>query len=388
MADLPGGAHTAEAHHDIPLGLQGASKFGFWFGIWTFLGVLQAMRLYAAYYSDGQQLISFAQSLTWGLADWYLWGLLSPAVFAVTRHTVFGAGRWPRDLATHLLAAPAFAAVQLFLYSLVYRPLGTFFWHEVGLSQDWTAWSLYVDLVHGKLHAGVITYFLLAILYFTFLYHARLRRAEEHRALLSAQLATAQMNALKMQLHPHFLFNTLNAITSLIHTDPEAADRMTTRLGDMLRTTLDLEGVQEVTLRRELDMLSDYLEIQAMRFSDRLTVEIEVDDQTRSGLVPALLLQPLVENAVEHGVAPRSEQSRVSIRARREGDWLKLTVTNDVPATPDATRSDRKGGLGLANTRARLLERYGNRQSLEIAQGREFVVTLRWPFQTSDGGAT
>ena len=131
-------------------------------------------------------------------------------------------------------------------------------------------WTLYVDLVHGKLHAGVITYFLLAILYYTFLYHARLRRAEEHRAGLAAQLATAQMNALKMQLHPHFLFNTLNAITSLIHTDPEAADRMTTRLGDMLRTTLDLEGVQEVTLAQELDMLSDYLEICAMRFSDRL----------------------------------------------------------------------------------------------------------------------
>lgn len=367
---------------DVPFGLRGFSRFAFWWAVWTFLGLLQAGRLYMAYYSDGVQLISLAQSVTWGLADWYIWGLLSPLVFALTRFTEFGRGRWPRDLAIHLVAAPVFALGQLFLYSLVYRPLGTLFWHQVGASEPWTVWTLYVDLVRGKVHAGVITYFLMAFLYFTLYYQARLRRSDEHRSQLASQLATSQLNALKMQLHPHFLFNTLNAITALIHSDPGTADRMTTRLGDLLRTTLELEQVQEVALERELQFLSIYLEIQSLRFSDRLRFEIDVSPDVREARVPVLLLQPLVENAVEHGVAPRAAATSISLQARRLGDELELKVSNQSASPAELARPHRSGGRGLANTRARLSELYGSRGHIEIVDDGIFCVTVKLPLRS------
>ena len=129
----------------------------------------------------------------------------------------------------HLLAAPLIGAIQLFFYTVVYRPLGTLFWHKVGMSFDWTLLLLYEDLLRGKLHAAVLTYFLIAFIYFTLRYNAQFRAAEARQAQLQAQLATARLDALKMQLHPHFLFNTLNAITSLIHTNPAAADEMNSK---------------------------------------------------------------------------------------------------------------------------------------------------------------
>jgi len=383
--DLTNQQSNHAAGPDVPFGLRGRARLGFWLAVWTFLGTLQAMRLYIAYHSGGQQYISLAQAFTWALADWYIWGLLSPAIFALTRRTAFARGRRALDLATHLVAAPLFAAAQLFLYSLVYLPLGTLFWHDVGTSNEWTMWTLYLDLLHGKIHAGVITYFLLAFLYFTLYFNERYRQAEAHRARLSAQLATAQLNALKMQLHPHFLFNTLNAITALIHSAPETADRMTTRLGELLRLTLEMESVQQVPLSRELDFLGKYLEIQTLRFSDRLSFHANVDAQVRDALVPVLILQPLLENAVEHGVAPRAGDTRIELSARREGDRLVLSVVNPAPTEADSTRKRTSGGRGLANTRARLQELYGSDASLDLEAGREFRVTVRIPFRTESG---
>jgi sensor histidine kinase YesM len=377
---------TTVGSEDLPFGLRGLKRFGFWLAVWTFLGMLQAARLYVAYnYSSGERFISGAQAITWALADWYIWGLFSLGIFALTRRTRFGKGRWSLDLAVHLLAAPVFAASQLFVYLLAYRPLGTLFWHRVGQSHEWTLWSMYLDLASNKLHVGILIYFLLAFIYFTLYYQSRFARAEQHRAQLAAQLATAQLSALKMQLHPHFLFNTLNAITAFIHSAPETADRMTTRLGELLRTTLELEHVQEVPLRRELDFLAGYLEIQRLRFSDRLTVDIAVDPDVREARVPVLLLQPLVENAIEHGAALRAGKSTISLQALREAEDLVLRVSNHAPRSEEAARTRPSGGRGLANTRARLSELYGPQGRLEIVEDDQFRVTVRLPFRTVDG---
>jgi len=173
---------------------------------------------------------------------------------------------------------------------------------------------------------------------------------------------------LKTQLQPHFLFNTLNAISALVHVDVEAADRMLVRLGDLLRIALEDFGVQEAPLARELEAARAYLEIEQARLGPRLHVQWDIAPDTGDALVPTFLLQPLIENAVHHGIAPRTEAGRIDIRIRREDTELHLEVHDDGPGL--AAGGTAAGGVGLANTRARLLHLYGTAQRLEVSNGR------------------
>jgi sensor histidine kinase YesM len=214
---------------------------------------------------------------------------------------------------------------------------------------------------------------------------------------LRTQLAQAQLRALKMQLHPHFLFNTLNSISALLHRDAEAADQRVARLGDFLRLTLENSGDQEVTLEQELAFLRCYLEIEIVRH-DRLSVETDIEPQTLSALVPNLILQPLVENAIRHGISRQSAPGRLSIRAARRHGRLWLQVEDNGPGLSlvgeagahapggdddDLLARTLEGGVGLANTRARLEHLYGadGRLTLARATPRGMLVTLEIPFQ-------
>jgi two-component system, LytTR family, sensor kinase len=186
-----------------------------------------------------------------------------------------------------------------------------------------------------------------------------------------------------MQLHPHFLFNTLHSISALVHKDPEAADRMIARLGDFLRLTLENSGAQEVSLQKELEFLKCYLEIERVRFRDRLTTRLDIDPQSLDTPVPNLILQPIVENALRHGVAPRSSPGRIEISAKRDNGSLRIQVRDNGPGLPaiSATNGRFREGLGLANTRARLAQLYGGSHRLELANAPEggLVVTLEIP---------
>lgn len=208
--------------------------------------------------------------------------------------------------------------------------------------------------------------------------HERERRALE----LESSLASARLQALRMQLHPHFLFNTLNAIATLVHKDPQAADEMITNLGELLRATLDTSD-QEIPLRRELDFLARYLEIQQVRFGDRLRVEKKIDAAALDGLVPTLILQPLVENAVRHGIEPQTGAGLVQIRAQHSGEVLRLTV-HDSGAGPKQ-HAQAQEGIGLANTNGRLQALYGERARLMFTSESEggFSVELEIPFHES-----
>src|SRR5262249_40591374 len=183
---------------------------------------------------------------------------------------------------------------------------------------------------------------------------------------LEARLAQAQLQALKMQLHPHFLFNTLHAISALMRKDVEEADRMITRLSDLLRLTLENVGAQEATLRQELEILGRYLEIEQRRFGDRLQVKMEIEPETLDARAPNLILQPLVENAIRHGIAPRSAPGLIEIRASRAGDKLELQVRDNGVGLPTDHREPIKEGVGLANTRARLEQLYGAAYRFEV----------------------
>ena len=214
-------------------------------------------------------------------------------------------------------------------------------------------------------------------------------RVAQDRALkasrLETRLAEAQLQALQRQLHPHFLFNTLNAISALMHRDVEAADQMLARLSDLLRMALDQRGAQEVALKDELEFLQKYLEIEQTRFGDRLVVRYDVEAETLDAQVPNLILQPLVENSVRHAVAVRIESGLIEIRARRVGTNLELSVHDNGPGLSKipGMHAGHKKGVGLANTRSRLEHLYGASQqlSLEEPPGGGLIVTVMLPFR-------
>jgi LytS/YehU family sensor histidine kinase len=197
---------------------------------------------------------------------------------------------------------------------------------------------------------------------------------------LESKLATAQLEVLRMQLQPHFLFNTLHAISALMYRNVEGADRMVARLSDFLRLSLDTAGMQEVPLKREMEFLDKYLDIEQVRFGDRLQVSRAIDPETLDRLVPNLVLQPLVENAVRHGIAPRASGGRIDISASMRQGRLIVEVLDDGLSAADPIRE----GLGLSNTRARLEQLYGSDARLELGSAAEggFRVRLTIPVRT------
>ena len=203
---------------------------------------------------------------------------------------------------------------------------------------------------------------------------------------LETQLAEAQLQALQRQLHPHFLFNTLNAISALMHRDVEAADQMLSKLSDLLRIALDQRGAQEVALKDELEFLQKYLEIEQARFGDRLSVDFTIEPQTLDAQVPNLILQPLVENSVRHAVAVRIEPGHIAVRARRNDDRLELSVRDNGPGLPKGRTAAPASGVGLANTRSRLERLYGASQHLTFAEppGGGLLVTVSMPFKADE----
>ncbi|MEA2336973.1 MAG: two-component system, LytTR family, sensor kinase [Thermoanaerobaculia bacterium] len=209
------------------------------------------------------------------------------------------------------------------------------------------------------------------------------RDRELRGAQLAAELSRAQLQALKMQLKPHFLFNTLNSISSLMYSDVEMADTMLARLSDFLRLTLDRELDQEVTLSEELEFIRRYLEIEKIRFEDRLTVSVDVGADIGEARVPTLALQPLIENAIHHGIASRPEGGSIAIAARRDAGSLHISVTDDGVGCGSEERHPQER-IGLANTRARLERLYGTAQRFTFADSPAggFVVEMVIPFHT------
>ena len=214
-------------------------------------------------------------------------------------------------------------------------------------------------------------------------------RESQARALKEAHLETSLMEArlktLEAELHPHFLFNTLHAISTLVHTDPESADRMISRLSDLLRLTFDRSGAAGVPLKEELEFLQKYLEIEQIRFQDRLSVKFDIDPETLDTDVPRMILQPLVENAIKHGIGPRSGQGLVQISARKQDDKIWIEVRDNGVGLSRNARVRFTNGVGLSNTRARLECLYGAEQRLDFAEGESGLsVQMLIPVAPSD----
>ncbi|HEX4164512.1 MAG TPA: histidine kinase [Bryobacteraceae bacterium] len=316
--------------------------------------------------------------------DWLLYALLTPFVFRASRRLPLERPHLLRNISLHVLGALAMCVAWAALGTLLRLEI---FSHQ----QNATALKVWVDFVSWvfiTLPFGVGVYFALVGIQHSFLYFAKARERETQAARLAAQLSEARLGALRMQLNPHFLFNSLNAITVLVRDqDTAAASRTLELLSDLLRQVLRTDESHETTLSRELEFLQRYLAIEQVRFSDRLRPRIEINPAVARAAVPRFLLQPLVENALRHGIARRAEAGCVEVTADREDDQLVLTVCDDGPglsATPDT-----ESGVGLSNTRARLSALYDAHATLQVgnAKGGGVIATVRLPYhEAEDGG--
>jgi LytS/YehU family sensor histidine kinase len=228
-------------------------------------------------------------------------------------------------------------------------------------------WVLFTRLFYYNVVSDAVSIYLPVVLVAQAVWYQKKFREREVRTFeLEAQLAKAHLQALKSQLQPHFLFNTLHSISALMLTDVQAADRMMTRLSDLLRMSLASNGVQETSLSRELEFVGGYLEIEKVRFEERLEVILEIAPDTLDARVPHLLLQPLVENAVRHGISRRSAAGEIRIGASHDDNSLYLQVRDNGPGLGGHEARQAKGGLGLVATRERLQTLYGNDQNIEV----------------------
>jgi two-component system, LytTR family, sensor kinase len=348
-------------------------RWCFFFCVWTLLGASFALSTYLGARQDNVQ-ISWKRILSGYLADFYLWGLLSPFIFLLARRFELRK-HFPRNLLIHL-------AVSVILSGLVLSAASPLVWYlgYVNLTRNPTLAILWRNNAFSAyyFHQGLTIYWTTLVVAHALYYYRRLREREAQTARLTAQLAQAQLQALKMQIHPHFLFNTLNSISALLHKDVEAADRMIARLGDFLRLTLKSSDAQIVDFEQELEFLKCYLDIEHIRFQDRLTVEMDIDPHALTAMIPNLILQPIVENAVRHGVARQTNHGHITIRARRQGARLIMKVEDNGPGLK---LNSNGSGIGLSNTRARLEQFYGSDFSFQIANSAErgASVTLDVP---------
>lgn len=304
---------------------------------------------------------------------WILWAVLAPLVFAIASRLPLEKGPRGRTLLLHLVAGIGLST----LHTLLYVPLMML----SGLPEHWgvgfgAAIEKYLVV---RTHLNLLVYAAISAVYYGLDMHRRARERELLTAELQASLARSKLDALRMQLNPHFLFNAMHVVSTLILRGENAsANRVLGRLSGLLRASLDGAETHEVALRRELAWLERYLEIERIRFSDRLSIEIDAPEALLEASVPYLALQPLAENAIRHGIAPRIEGGRVRIAARRVRERLELEVWNDGPGLPAGYRE----GVGLSNTRARLAQLYGAAASLTLrsaAQGGvSAVVSVPW----------
>src|SRR5437763_4852706 len=353
---------------------QRATRLAFVWGVWTLVGLFFASQLYV-YFARTEKAVGLLKSVAWQVSAVYVFALSTPLVLWLARRFRIERSNWRRRLAVHLLAGLALAIV----WAACHVTIDSLFSGESRLLVPFNlARNVFV-----MLDKELLVYCIIVLISHAAVYYQRYREGE-------LRASQAQLQALKMQLHPHFLFNALHAISALVHRDPEAADKMIARLGDFLRLTLDSSTTQEVPLRRELEFLNCYLEIERVRFKDRLTTSLEVDPRVLDCRVPNLILQPLVENAIRHGVSQRAAPGHVRVRAERRGDALLLQVSDNGAGLSTAAPARRatKGGVGLSNTRARLQQLYGSAYRFALSGDPRggATVTLEIPLLDYDAG--
>lgn len=343
----------------------------FSFLFWTIYAGLASAGSFAIIIAYGSKPV-LLQVVLWNFAEAYVWVLFTPVICAIALKFRFNGEMWKTSLAVQIPAGLAISTASAWL--LIHMNM------LMGWADNSTPFRARVfDLAFQDLPRYFVTMSFAQVV----VYYATQRAQEMQSAQLETKLAQAQLEILRSQMEPHFLFNSLNAIARLTRKDPPSAERMTFQLAAFLRVSLECAGSQVVPLSQELEFLNNYLAIQKTRFGDRLTVRVNVDDDLLSIPVPSLILQPLAENAVRHGIAQSAGPGFLEISATRQNGLLRIDIADNGTGM---NLNELREGFGLRNTRARLKQLYGGREELclENNPGGGCRVTLAIPLASTD----
>jgi two-component system LytT family sensor kinase len=326
-------------------------------GIWTIVALFFSTQVYMMYYSENQP-IPYAKAFFVQASACYLWALVTPLVLWLARRYRIDRHNWQKKVLLHIGLSIVLSSALIVIHFVIYMII-------VGRTNRLTLFWAF-DYLYPNLDRWLLVYWFIFLMSQALNYYHSFREGELKASRLRTQLAQSQLEALKMQVHPHFLFNTLHSISALLSKDTDAARKMISRLGDFLRLTLESGGAMEVSLQQELEFLNGYLEIERVRFKDRLTTTIQVDPEVLNVLVPNLILQPIVENAMRHAIA-RTNAGQVDITAVRRNGVVRIEVKDNGPGIGETKTLGRASrGLGLANTQARLTGLYGSSARFEL----------------------
>jgi hypothetical protein len=363
-------------------------KWGTLFGFWALFSFLNANQVYFEMLHKPGMHHSWWRIVLWQLAVWWIWGCLTPIVLRLGRRVTGANASWLRGLLIHLpfslLLPAAHVAASTYIRMLI-QPFDV-----------WSDTRPFIEQYSGELRSlflfDFFVYWAVLGVGYAFDYRERYRERESAASELKAQLAQARLEALKVQLHPHFLFNTLHTISGLVRGgDRQPAVNMIAGLSELLRRALDSADEQEVALREEVKFVELYLDIQLVRFSDRLTVRKDIAPEALDAFVPNMILQPLVENAIRHGVSPCETPGTISISAYRAGRMLHVEVSDDGPGLQSGWRIEESEGIGLANTVERLKRLYGPEHRFELRNvvgvGSGVTASVVIPFREGRGAA-
>jgi signal transduction histidine kinase len=346
----------------------------------TALGVLSTTLAWQFTRLFGKHPMALGTLVILNFSWWYLWALMAPTVVWLSQHFKVERGGLTRALAIHVPAVVVFSTAHVAGMETVH------WWLATTEGREYAWWTQLQRSAVLYFDWEMMTYWAIVGLSHALLYYRESRGRAIRSAQLETRLVEAQLAMLQRQLHPHFLFNTLHAISALMHKDVGAADKVLMQLSDLLRITLDHLGQQEVALEAELDALGKYLQIEQTRFVDRLVVRYDIHPETLETRVPSLLLQPLVENAIKHGVARKAGPGHIDISARREGDKLRLEVRDDGLGLSEDALTALQKGIGVSTTRARLRHLFGADFRFEfhrLSHGLAVVIALPWRTVTS-----
>jgi two-component system, LytTR family, sensor kinase len=361
---------AAMTNRKYPLWLKGLVFLAFW----TFIGLSFASQFYI---SSGQfgHGISWRQAVAFSLGDWYVWAVVSLPVIWLARRFPLAGASWKWNLAGHLV----FSGLASLVFIVLRAWLG-----------QWQSWmggqavpfpEVFQPLLIKTFHFNLLIYWVIVSVVHALDYYAKYMERERLTAALEHDLVQVRLQALHSQLNPHFLFNTLHAIACLMHKNVDTAERMLVRLSDLLRRSLDSSSSHQISLRQELDFLEHYLEIEQTRFGERLQVIKRIDPEVLNGQVPSFVLQPLVENAIRHGIEPHARAGRIELNARKDSEGLQLEVRDNGNGMPTGNKLEE--GIGLSNTRARLQHLYPGQHQFKLLnqEGGGLLVQILLPFR-------
>lgn len=360
-------------------GLKWLAVYGCWILLAAFYATQQTLQ---NVFNNNRAAGQWARFFGFEFASATIWFLLTPFILWFCRRFPVERERRFTHIILHLLFGAAAIIWKIGLDALILPFLGMTFG-----DQTFSYFEVFQAIGVYSIHLYLPTYIGVVVIAHAAAYYRQFRERERTALRLETELVNAQLQMLKTQLQPHFLFNTLQAISTLMHRDVKLADRVLTRLSELLRATLEQEGVPEVSLKIELEMLERYLEIEQTRFQERLTIQMKIDPATLDARVPNMILQPIVENAIRHGISARASGGKVEIGAERRNGTLLLSVSdNGKGVLLNADNRVEREGVGLTNTRARLVHLYGESSQVEMKsepeQGLRIVLTI--PFRNRE----